>query len=435
LQIRPCFYSSNGELAVQLNAEPGLFRVGDRPFEGMLYNGAYIPPLLRVRPGDALVVRLNNRLTEMTNLHFHGLNVSPRANSDNVFVHVHPGMSFTYRVEIPTTHHPGLFWYHSHAHGRVSPQIIGGLSGGLIIEGSDRFYPFLKEHKERVLLIKHIPHPEANWQEVVTVNGMLEPTIPIQPGEVQHWRIGNIGADLFLKLKLESMPLYVLATDGHYLRQPTPVAEVMLGPGQRIDAVVIGGPPGRYQFKSVSFPLESGEPPLPERLLGVVESQGPPADIIAAEARVKSQTIDMQRLIDALKSSPIAHRRTMTFSRTADKTQFFINGKVFDEKRTDVVARLGDTEEWTIRNEDDQLHNFHIHQTDFLVTEINGVTQPMDSLRDTFTLPAATNGKPSEVKVIIPFTDPNIVGRFVFHCHVVKHEDKGMMQTIEVVRR
>jgi suppressor of ftsI len=337
-----------------------------------------------------------------------------------------------YRLEIPTTHHPGLSWYHSHAHGRVSPQIIGGLSCGLIIEGSESFYPFLKEHKERVLLIKHIPHPEADGQEVVTVNGVVAPTISIRPGEVQYWRIGNIGADLFLKLKLEGMPLYVIATDGHYLKRPTQMADVMLGPGQRIEALIIGGAPGNYKFKSVSFPLGEGHPPLPERVLGVVESQGPPADIAAAEARVKSQTVNMERLIEAVKSSPIARRRTMTFSRTQDKTRFFINDKVFDENRTGVVARLDDTEGWTIRNSDDQLHSFHIHQTEFLVTSINGVMQKMDSLYDTFTLPAARKGKPSEVKIIIPFTDPNIVGRFVFHCHVVKHEDKGMMQTIEV---
>ncbi len=130
----------------------------------------------------------------------------------------------------------------------------------------------------------------------------------------------------------------------------------------------------------------------------------------------------------------MTQRRTFVFSRTADRQKFFINGQQFDEQRTDVTVRLGAVEEWTLRNEDNQLHNFHIHQTDFLVTEVNGNPALLDSLRDTFTLPAAQKGKPSVVKVLIPFTDPTLVGRFVFHCHVVKHEDKGMMQTLEVVR-
>jgi hypothetical protein len=152
-----------------------------------------------------------------------------------------------------------------------------------------------------------------------------------------------------------------------------------------------------------------------------------------AEARVMAQMVNLPRSIDAVRSSLIAHRRTMTFSWTADKTRFFINGQVFDETRTDVTVTLGNTEEWTIRNEDDQLHNFHIHQTEFLVTAIDGASQTFDSLYDTFSLPVAMNGRPSEITVVIPFTDPTILGRFVFHCHVVKHEDKGMMQTIEVV--
>ena len=107
---------------------------------------------------------------------------------------------------------------------------------------------------------------------------------------------------------------------------------------------------------------------------------------------------------------------------------------MFYESRTDIVAKLGTTEEWTLVNEDDQIHNFHIHQTMFLVTEIDGVPRQEDSLFDTYTLPERRPDKPSVVKVIISFTDPLIVGRFVFHCHVLKHEDKGMMGTIEVVR-
>jgi suppressor of ftsI len=86
-------------------------------------------------------------------------------------------------------------------------------------------------------------------------------------------------------------------------------------------------------------------------------------------------------------------------------------------------------------NTDQQYHSFHIHQTGFLVTEINGVRQNEDSLRDTVSVPPATDRRPGVLKVIIPFTDPVIVGRFVVHCHAVDHEDKGMMQTVEVLRR
>jgi suppressor of ftsI len=151
--------SSHGQLVVELEAAPGTHLLDGRRLDGMFYNGSYLPELWRVRPGDVLVVHFRNRLSEMTNLHFHGLNVSPRENGDNIFIHVMPGESFSYRVEIPRGQHPGLFWYHPHAHGRSSPQIIAGLSGGLMVEGAARFYPMLRTVPQRVLLLKHLPDP------------------------------------------------------------------------------------------------------------------------------------------------------------------------------------------------------------------------------------------------------------------------------------
>jgi len=106
---------------------------------------------------------------------------------------------------------------------------------------------------------------------------------------------------------------------------------------------------------------------------------------------------------------------------------------VTDEHRVDQTVKLGDTEEWTVVNTDEQYHSFHIHQTAFLVSEVNGVPQDEDSLRDTFSVPPATDAGPGVLKIVIPFTDPVIVGRFVYHCHAVDHEDKGMMGIVEVV--
>ena len=145
------------------------------------------------------------------------------------------------------------------------------------------------------------------------------------------------------------------------------------------------------------------------------------------------QRVQVARWIDEIRTTPIARRRTLNYSRTDDRKVFMIDGHVMDEARIDQTVKLGDTEEWTVVNTDQQYHSFHIHQTAFLVTEINGVPQDEDSLRDTFSVPPATDIGPSSLKVIIPFTDPVIVGRFVYHCHAVDHEDKGMMGVVEVV--
>jgi suppressor of ftsI len=425
--------SRDGKLDVDLVAADAAYTIGGHQFQGMLYNGQYMPSVWRLRSGDILTVTLHNQLSEETNLHFHGLGVSPLNNGDNVFLHIAPGQMFTYQITIPKKH-VGLFWYHPHAHGNVDRQVIGGLSGGILVEGSDRLYPFLKELTERVLLLKHHPIGRADYEELVTVNGTVTPTIPIRPGEAQFWQIGNIGADRFLRIKIDGMPFYLIGRDGYFVARPIRMEEVILGPGQRFSAIVIGGQTGRHAFKSVAFKFDEHQPPLPEVNLGTVVSHGPGADVAAIEAKVSTQHVNGPLYVDMVRSSPITRQRTFAFSVNPEKTSFFINDQVFDENRTDVTVKLGDTEEWTILNKDSQYHDFHIHQTGFLVTEVNGAPADFDGLRDTFSLPPERNGKPGEAKLIIPFTNPEIVGRFVFHCHVVKHEDKGMMMAVEVVQ-
>jgi FtsP/CotA-like multicopper oxidase with cupredoxin domain len=423
--------SRDGRLDVDLVAASAAYTIDGHRFQGMLYNNQYMPPLWRVRAGDILTVTLQNQLPEETNLHFHGLDVSPLNNGDNVFLHIAPGQTFKYQIKIPELH-VGLFWYHPHLHGNVDGQIIGGMSGGILVEGSDRIYPFLKGLTERILLLKHHPIGRPDYDELVTVNGSVAPTILIQPGEAQFWQIGNIGADRFLRLRIDGMSFYVIGRDGYFVPRPIRTEEVLLGPGQRVSAIVVGGQPGPHTLKSVAFKFDQQQPPLPELDLGTVVSQGPATDIAAAEATVDAQHVNQPLYVDTVRSSPIARRRTFAFSVNAEKTSFFINDQVMDEDRTDVIVKLGDTEEWTILNKDSQYHDFHIHQTGFLVTDVNGAPRDFDGLRDTFSVPPMQNGKPGEAKLIIPFTNPAIVGRFVFHCHVVKHEDKGMMMTVEV---
>jgi len=425
----------NGQLHVELTAAPGSYSIGGERFTGMLYDEAYIPPVWRLKPGDVLTVALHNRLPEPTNLHVHGLHVSPRGHGDNVFVHVAPGESFRYRIPIPHDHDAGLYWFHPHAHGFVSEQIIAGLSGAIILEGITRRYPMLRGMKERVMLLKHIPHPRADWEEMVTLNGQLAPTIAIRPGESQFWRLGNLGADLFLRLRLDGAPMYVIASDGHALLQPRRADDILLGPGQRAEVVVVGPASGRYGFRSIPLVLEDGRPPLPEHLLGTLVSDGPAADVAAAQHRVAAARTRPTAAFEDLRTRPTTARRTLVFTRSEDRARFYINGKLFGDPGTETTIPLGSVEEWTIRNEDNQLHNFHIHQTPFLVTAINGAPQPVLGLLDTITVPLRAGSTPGSVTVNIPFTDPIIVGRSVFHCHVTKHEDKGMMQTFDVVPR
>ena len=134
--------SRKGVLETALAAAPGAVKLANLTLEGMLYNGSYLPPLLRVRTGDVLRIAFRNELLDdPSNLHFHGMSVSPKGKSDNVFIHVHPGQDFNYEVSIPAhgRQGPGLFWYHPHAHGFVLKQMLGGMSGGLVVDGLEHW--------------------------------------------------------------------------------------------------------------------------------------------------------------------------------------------------------------------------------------------------------------------------------------------------------
>ncbi len=421
-------------LSATITAAPSRVQLGEYAFPGFVYNDAYLPPLLRVRLGDVMRITFRNKLPDdPSNLHFHGMSVSPQGNSDNAFVHVHPGHVFDYEVRIPATGRqgPGLFWYHPHAHGFVAKQMLGGMSGGLVVDGSEKFFPILEGLPEQFFLIKHAEPGDDN--EIISINGQLNPMVQIRPGEMRFWRIANIGATLFIKFQIEGMPLYVLATDGHPLSQPRKMTEFFLGPGQRIDAIAIGPQAGEYVMRTIPFQNQAWKKPDPAQQLATIVAVGSGPARADAETEVLRQHVDGARWIDDVRSATIARRRTLEYSRTPDRHAFMIDGRVMDENRVDQTVKLGDTEEWTVVNTDQQYHSFHIHQTAFLVTEINGIRQNEDSLRDTFSAPPATDHGPGVLKVVIPFTDPVIVGRFVYHCHAVDHEDKGMMGVVEVV--
>jgi suppressor of ftsI len=266
--------SENGVLRAMITAAPGRVQLGDFAFPGLLYNGSYVPPVLRARLGDTMRVSFRNQLPgDPSNLHFHGMSVSPRGNSDNVFLHVHPGDLFEYEVRIPADGHQGagFFWYH--AHGFVTKQILGGMSGGLVVDGFERIFPIVKDLPERFLLIKHAELGEGN--QLISINGQINPTVAIRPGELQFWRIAHIGATLFIKFRIEGVPLYVLATDGHPLSSPRKVSEFFIGPGERIDAVAIGPEPGEYAMRTISFQNEAWRKPEPAQQLASIVSAGP----------------------------------------------------------------------------------------------------------------------------------------------------------------
>jgi FtsP/CotA-like multicopper oxidase with cupredoxin domain len=422
----PAVASRAGVLRMSLAPGPATVNVAGRRVVLMAYNGAYIPPTLRVRPGDTIRLRFPNGLDEPTNLHVHGLVVSPAGTSDNPFLHVAPGESMEYEIRVPANHPPGLFWYHPHPHGFSDTQTRNGMSGAIIVEGLLDSFPTLRGVRERVLLLKdlqvengRVAHISIGKNDVRTINGVAKPVIVLRPGETELWRIANVGADVYYDLSLEGHRFQVVARDGHRLTHVEPADTLVLSPGARIEALVTAGAPGVHLLRDGDVDTGPAGNQYAGTVMATLRVEGPPA----RPAVLPPALLPVEDL-----RPKVGNRRTIVFSESADGDTFFIDGRTFDMNRTDIRVRLGAVEEWTIRNDADELHSFHIHQTPFQITEVDGVPQPADGYRDIVDVPIG-----GSVKVVIPFTDPVIVGRFVYHCHILSHEDRGMMAVIEVV--
>src|SRR5467141_3824602 len=244
------------------------------------FDGQPIAPTLRLSPGDQLKINYINDLParpqetcaitpcmDMTNLHFHGLTVSPDAPQDDVLdMMAMPGQSLRYTVQIPQDHPPGLYWYHTHPHGESHRQALDGMSGAIVIEGIDRYVPEVRGLRERVLVLRARSieeDPEAaalrrrvdmsqpgcgseseKSERLFTVNGAIRPEISIAPGERQFWRVVNASADQYADIEIDGESLTIVALDGmplayHDPQHPTRVADhVLVPPAGRVEAIV-----------------------------------------------------------------------------------------------------------------------------------------------------------------------------------------------------
>jgi len=421
--------SNEGVLEISLESAPTDLTVSGREVRGESYNGGFVGPTLVLEPGDELRLALVNELEQHTNLHFHGLHVSPEGNSDNVLRHVAPGETAEYLVQLPEGHRQGIFWYHSHMHLHSESQVFQGLSGMILIGDTRRLLPSrFADVTRRLLALKDLQvkdgailaaNIDSNADTTRTVNGLVEPKIELRPGTTELWDIANIGADIFYDVAIEGVSFLVVGEDGNPLERTYEAEHLVMPPGKRFEVLVDFAEPGQFDFKTLDY--DQGGDHYPEVELALVVVSGDSVEGIEPLAPGES----LAPASDLLER-PIAERRTWTFSEDDATSNFYINGKSFDEDRVDVSPRLGTVEEWTLENVTTEQHPFHIHVNDFKVIEIDGQPYDAPGEQDTVILDPR---KP--VVVRIPFDD--FLGKFVFHCHILNHEDNGMMGLVEVV--
>ncbi|MCL4217907.1 MAG: multicopper oxidase domain-containing protein, partial [Candidatus Hydrogenedentes bacterium] len=434
------------------------------------FNDSLPGPMVRVRPGDTLRLRLVNNLPLNTdgppadvnipnhpntaNLHVHGLHVAPTGNSDNALIEIEPGTQFDYEFQIPADHPAGTFWYHPHRHGSVATQMFGGMAGPLIIEGGTDDVPEISAASERVLLFQEIRLGDdhqiitvgshmfdhdfefmfAGGSSFSTVNGVLRPEIRMAPGEVERWRLLNGNVTQYLNIEIEGHELHLIAWDGITLAHPLTLQNLELAPGNRADILVkpkssgafrvtssggghggmmtshggMGGGMGFSGSETVAYLTVEGEPrdmALPEELLA-------PGNLMDIDANEITKLRQLTLSIEA----PTASR---LFPR------FNMDGRLFDPTRIDHQATLGDVEEWTIRNLSMMDHPIHIHTNPFQVVAINGQNLQVPRWSDTVNVPAFGSAK-------IRMRLLDYAGILPLHCHILTHEDLGMMQLMEI---
>jgi suppressor of ftsI len=471
------FNLESGNKPTDRNADPPELRAKDHVLSltlhagiasdgksSFFFTGQPNAPTLRLFPGDQLKIAYVNDLPakppekclagpcmDMTNLHFHGLTVSPDAPQDDVLdMMAMPGQSLHYAVQIPKDHPPGLYWYHTHPHGESYRQALDGMSGALVIEGIESYFPALAGLPERVLVVRGLSivddprsadlkhrvelrsdvcgaEPETP-EEIFTLNGSVRLQIDIDPGERQFWRLVNAAADRYLDVQLEGATFEIVAMDGMPIALHDPnhpmriVGHVLLPPAGRLEAIVIG-PAADTPRHLISHCVDTGPDGDPNPAMVLADIVPRPAARSMEKVRKSWRKPDLKNL-DLAAEEKAPPRFIVTF--TEDKQGFYINGEKFTHDADPMVrAKVGSFQHWRIVNATGELHPMHIHQVHFLAYAEND--QPIASpvWLDTVNVPYG-----GSVDVIMDFTDPVIRGMSVFHCHLLNHEDKGMMAKI-----
>jgi FtsP/CotA-like multicopper oxidase with cupredoxin domain len=427
----------NGQV-VNLTAAETKFIAGGRYVSGRGYNGQFVGPTLVLKPEETLKLHLRNDLREMTNLHYHGFHVSPKAPSDQVIeIMVQPHETYDYQVAIPADHDQGTFWYHSHNHHTSEGQVFGGMSGAALI-GTPPVPPPVQLANDRLIALKdfytnskgEIPLKQCEGSEAApecidsdykgttrTVNGLVNPLITAAPGQIELWRLANIGADIFYDVQLENTPFWVLTEDGNAENELWPAKHLVLPPGKRYDVLVQFGGPRTYKLKTLEYNTGPDGDEYPEATLATVNVNGP-----------REKTPSLAELTDrspVALPQPTGPPKVKRLTEEPKTNTFMINKKVFEPGRIDDYVPLGAVEDWVFINETKEQHPIHLHQDDFWVIERAGRPVTPKGQQDTVIVYPG-----EEVKIRIQFTD--FTGKFVYHCHILAHEDRGMMAVVDV---
>jgi bilirubin oxidase len=420
---------------VTLTAAPTrLSLVPGAPTEMFAYNGQFPGPTLQFREGDLVTVHFRNNLPEPTTIHWHGLHL-PFTSDGSPFHPVAPGERYDYVFTIrPGT--AGTYWYHPHPHHRTGYQIAKGLYGAVIVTAAD---DPLRGLPEKLIIISDnrlaadnsidlpaslspmgiVDRENGREGDLVFVNGVVMPTIRIRAGEVQRWRVINASAARVYRLTLPGHTLLHVGSDGGLFERAVEVTEILVANAERVELLVRGtGSPGdRATLQALPY----------DRYIPQTRPHGwtRTRDLLSLQYTTQ-RPVTAAALPAVLRPVPALDTTQSTARRLMVLTQGMINGQMMDHHRVDVTAKLGATEIWEIENLVGMDHPFHLHGFQFQVLDRNGVAEPFRAWKDVVNVP-----KHGTARFIVRYAD--FPGKWMFHCHILDHEDHGMMGILEVI--
>lgn len=397
------------------------------------YNGRVPGPTLEVYEGDSVIIHFRNDLPVPTTVHWHGLHI-PATADGSPFHPIAPGARHDYAFRIKPGA-AGTYWYHPHPHHQTAYQVSKGLYGAIIVRAKDDPLPPLPEKlivlSDQRLLDDgtiDIPDPESpagrldfeNGREgdLVFVNGQLSPEIRIRSGEVQRWRVINASGARVYRLALPGHTFLHVGSDGGLFEHPEEVQELLLANGERAELLVRGSGAPRSEAVLQSLPYDRYVPQTRPR------DWNRPHDLLAVRYTDQAPITPIP-LPRTLRPIPALDTTTAVATREIVLTQGMINGKLMDLARVDIQASLGATEIWQVENLVGMDHPFHLHGFQFQVIERNGVPERVRRWKDTVNVP-----KHQTVRFIVRYDD--YPGKWMYHCHILTHEDHGMMGVLEI---
>ncbi|HEY1938105.1 MAG TPA: multicopper oxidase domain-containing protein [Candidatus Angelobacter sp.] len=473
-----CFMTPDGKQNPTLHVRPGDHLIVNVTNNVPASGGMTMAMSSTDQCGDSIMTA-----TSM-NIHYHGTNTSPICHQDEV-IHtiINSGQSFQYNLAFPTDEPSGLYWYHPHIHGIAEAAVLGGASGAIVVEGLENIQPAVAGLRQRILVLRDqivagdaspggdVPSWDLTLNNIPIAYPALKPAImKMRNGESQLWRFTNSSADSLVDLQVvyDGVPqtLKIVALDGvptgsqEGSRQGVivPANHILVPTAGRAEFIVTA-PSSTVKtavFMTRSIDTGPAGDSDTQRTLATIQTIGPDTSADADGVVPAVNAAPGVQRFEGLKTATVNTKRKLYFSEVisnpadpSSPTDFFITVEGATPVKFDpanppaIVTTQGQVEDWTIENRATENHEFHFHQIHFLVLsqnnfEKNGSKQQADvagQFMDMVQVPY-WDGNPKHpypsVTVRMDFRGPDI-GDFVYHCHILGHEDNGMMAVIRVL--